>query len=120
MSIGYPVTSKFFMPMTSRGKPDDHENRYCTKPAFKKKWECEDSSKASDWDPGIGVAAEYDLKMGNNNYTPVTFPNMFTLIKVKEERLILNSNMGTRLYVVPYPFLISPWGYPLNLTTLLK
>ncbi|MGG3875183.1 hypothetical protein [Brevibacillus laterosporus] len=65
MSIGYPATSKFFMPMTSKGKPDDHENRYCTKPAFKKKWECEDSSKASDWDPGIGVAAEYDLQMGN-------------------------------------------------------
>lgn len=64
MTIGYPDTAEFFIPMNTRGKPDQHENSYCYKPVGYS-WKCEKSTNAKDWDPGIGVSAEFDLLMGN-------------------------------------------------------
>jgi hypothetical protein len=64
MTIGYPDTAKFFLPM-KKGKPEQHENQYCIKTITNPKWDCKTSTEASDWEPGIGVAAEFDLRMGN-------------------------------------------------------
>ncbi|ERM19789.1 hypothetical protein ACEU2D_01210 [Brevibacillus laterosporus] len=69
ISIGYPVSNKWTLPMSANGKVKDFALRYCHKPEnVDKKWKCSKSYKPTDWDPGVGVGGEIDLEaMPNNN-----------------------------------------------------
>ncbi|WHX29805.1 hypothetical protein QNK09_22525 [Brevibacillus agri] len=70
LSIGFPVTSKCFLPMSSRGKVQQHEYRYCYRPDnnTSAKWSCSTYTTPDDWDPGVGVGSKIDLEaMPSNN-----------------------------------------------------
>ncbi len=71
-SIGYPVSSEIYLPMDQYGDVDQHGSRYCKKPDnyAPDNWVCieNDQVENGDWDPGVGVAARYDLDMHPSNY----------------------------------------------------
>jgi hypothetical protein len=61
MSIGYPVTTDWFLPFKN-GNVAQHWNNLCYKKfGSSGEYKCTESTKVSDWDPGIGVAAAFDL-----------------------------------------------------------
>ncbi|MGG0754301.1 hypothetical protein [Brevibacillus laterosporus] len=65
ISIGYPVTTKFFLPMSKKGKVQEHENKLLIR-GIGEKWREQDySTTPSDWEAGAGVAAEIDIVRGN-------------------------------------------------------
>lgn len=61
MTIGFPDSSKWFLPMSS-GKVAQHESRYAYDQWADGRWSWTTKQYTpSDWEPNAGVAAEFDL-----------------------------------------------------------
>ncbi|WP_068775579.1 hypothetical protein [Paenibacillus sp. FJAT-26967] len=64
MTIGYPSTTKFFLP-TSSGYITGHENRLCDKVNSFDAWVCQTSYTPADYAYGnVGISATYDISIG--------------------------------------------------------
>lgn len=60
MTIGYPSTTEWFLPMNN-GLVQQHSSRYSHKPTALSSWTHVNKSQPSDWTLGGGVAASFDL-----------------------------------------------------------
>lgn len=68
MSIGWPVTNLFHLPVDGAGKIIGHAARECQKKRSFDTWVCTDASNPSNWDNGTGVAQKFDLTLSNSYF----------------------------------------------------
>lgn len=69
ISIGYPLTNKFFLPMTSTGKVDQFYSEYNAFNPTYLQWDTfVPSTVPTNWDNGTGLGTTIDLKAARERH----------------------------------------------------
>lgn len=82
ISIGYPVTNKFFLPFTSSGEVAQFYSLYSAWNPTYWQWEDHASTVPADWDNGAGLGETIDIKAGRDDH--MGYIRMYAYVKNTE------------------------------------
>jgi len=113
VSIGFPDSAEFVLPMSSRGKVREHETRYCYRPDndSSAKWKCSTDTSAHEWDNGMGVGNIMDLEEMPGNLAHKGYIGQYVYTERKSGYVNIKFEYGHQAIDVGNPeFAVYPAG----------